>query len=161
EAASGYAAALAVARKQGNFSATASALLGFAGVDRDRGDIAQAEHRFAEAREIVEGRLPPGATVVGRVWLERGQLDLAQDNADAAFNACDPAVKNPGPLAAQVYALGGRAQSELKLGRIEAAHEDAQHALKLAQSLQATNPYSSRTGSAWFDLSRVRLAQGN
>jgi serine/threonine protein kinase/tetratricopeptide (TPR) repeat protein len=161
EASAGYATALAGARKQGNFSATASALLGIAGVDRDRRDITQAEQLFAEAREIVEARLPPGATIVGRLWLERGYLDLAQGRADAALSAFDTAVKNPGPLAVQVYALGGRAQSELKLERIDAAHEDAKRALELAQSLQAGNAYSSRTGSAWLDLSRVLMAQGN
>jgi serine/threonine-protein kinase len=161
EALAGYQSALAIARKQGNFGATASSLLGAAGIARDRRNFEQAERLLSEAREIVEARMPPGATVVGRMWLERGHLDLAQDRADAAFSAFDTAVHNQGPLAAQVFALGGRAQSELKQGRIDAAQEDAQRALRLAQSLQASNTYSSRTGGAWLDLGQVQLAQGN
>ncbi|HTT11260.1 MAG TPA: protein kinase [Burkholderiaceae bacterium] len=161
EAAAGYSAALAGARKQGNFVSTATALLGLTGLARERGEIAAAERLLAEARQVVEARLPAGATAVARMWLERGHLDLAQGRADDAFSAFDIAVKSPGPLAGRVSALGGRAQSELKLGRIEGANADARRALELAQSLQAGNAYSARTGSAWLDLSRVLLAQGD
>ncbi len=156
-----YEDALAVARKQGNLGFQGSSLLGLAGVARDRGDLAGAERLIDEAQTLVGDRMPAGSAVMGRLRAERAFLALALNRPADAARTFDAAVAGPAPLAAQVIALVGRAESALQANRLQAAHDDAARALDLAQSLQAGNAWSSRTGGAWLELGRVRLAQGD
>jgi serine/threonine-protein kinase len=161
DALTAYETALAVAREQVNFGFMASTLLGIAGLAREQGDLAKAERYFGEAKAIVDARIPPGATVVGRLGVERGFLDLARGQPAAAYTAFDTVLKQPGPLAGTVVALVGRAESAARQGETDAALDDAQRAIKMAESLQGGKPYSFRTGGAWLQLGQILKARGD
>ena len=161
EAKAAYELAVGVAHQQGAHAAAVSTLLGLAGVARERGDLVTAERNFAEARGVAETRLAPGAAVGWRLAVERGFLDLAQQNPAPAFASFDSALRGSIPLGGKVTALIGRASSELAQGKADAALEDARSAIAIAESLQGAKQYSVRTGGARLELAQVLQARGD
>ncbi|MGZ5184103.1 MAG: protein kinase domain-containing protein [Caldimonas sp.] len=161
EAVAAYEVANRAARRQDNPSASASTLLGMAGVAREQGDLATAQRRIDEAKAIVDARLPRGAPVLGRLTFEAAMLDLARAQPAPALAAFASLLDKPGPPAAVAAALIGRAESAMRLGQLDAALADARQANSLAESLQGGAPYSARVGAARLELGQVLKARGD
>jgi serine/threonine-protein kinase len=160
DAASAYALALAAAEKAGSPKVRAASLLGMGSVARELGDLRRAQMYLQQVERLDASARPKGGPVAlaehnlrARIALSRGDLPLARAEFTLALG------ERP-PNWATIRGLTGRAEVAQLEGQLEAASNDAQDALRLAQSLQGGTPHSVHTGLAWLLEGEIRARTG-
>jgi tetratricopeptide (TPR) repeat protein len=160
EAEAGFDAVLTVAERRGDAAAMAYARIGKAKVRLGRGDVAGAEGSLATALAGL-GALPPdnpasmnAAVVRARIAAARGRLE----EADQAFSKLVEFWDSRGVRTGATWsALRDRSDVRLRLGRTEAASQDAARAFEIARSVQGGKPFSSLTGLSLSLQARIEV----
>jgi eukaryotic-like serine/threonine-protein kinase len=165
EAQAAYEYCIQVAKQAHDDTVAVNCMLGAAAICRVAGNLLAAEDAYARAVSAAAA-LPNGNTAKIRSWVERGQLDLAENKFEEARRNLTAAIGDRLTTATSAAALKSRAESYLLQDDRSAALRglalrDARQALAIAESLQGGKPYSFRVGEAWLTVGRVLFAQGD
>ena len=160
EAAASYALALAAAEKGGNPTSEAYALLGMASTARDSGDLQRAQSYLRQVERMDASARPKGSPMDLAEHLVRGRIAMSRGDLSLARTEFTTALGERRPNGSTVSALTSRAEVGRLEGDLESASNDAQDAVRLAQSLQGGIPYSARTGLAWLIEGEIRAKSG-
>ncbi len=160
EAARAYEAALAAARRERNDGTAAHALLGLARIAHQSREVDAAERYLAQAADYESRIAAPGSSVATAIDLEAANIAHTRNRLNYARAAFSRIITEQDRLGYRIAALRGRAQVFLDEGDLTSARRDAEDALALAQSLQKSQRYSTRTGNGWLMLGRVLEREG-
>lgn len=135
-------------------------MLGIAGVEQERGNLAAADDYLNRTAAAINPQLPPGfparttlRLIRAKLATQRQQFESAHEELAAVFAS----AKQP-PLV--LSASLARAELSLAENQLPAALQDARTAVATAKQLQGGVAHSSRVGQASLLLARVQMRQG-
>jgi eukaryotic-like serine/threonine-protein kinase len=135
-------------------------MLGIAGVEQERGNLAAADDYLNRTAAAINPQLPPGfparttlRLIRAKLATQRQQFASAHEELTAVFaNAKQPPLVLSASLA--------RGELSLAENQLPAALRDARTAVATAKQLQGGVAHSSRVGQASLLLARVQRRQG-
>lgn len=136
-------------------------MLGIASVERERGNLALADHYLDMTAADINPNLPESFPARGTLHLMRAKVAISRGQFAAAHKELEPVLANgkKGPMLLNLSLVS--AELNLAENNLPAALEDAHRALALAQRSQGGVPYSNRVGQAALLLARVLARQGD
>lgn len=151
-----------VAQSEGDPDFQLLALLGLAGVERERGNFKEAGTYIETANELASQQFPAGHPSYKELLIEKGKLNLASGDFAAAVAALsEPVAQNAAaktPKPGHVVTLAALAKAELGRGDVARAAMLAAQASKLAQELALTGESSYWVGHCLLVQSEIEAA---
>jgi tetratricopeptide (TPR) repeat protein len=133
-----------------------------AGLQAERGEVAEAEHLFAEGRRRYQGVSPFPLAMLdfqrGVMWMEQGELRAARAWFEAAHCRVPSYVPALGHLAEVDAGLGERTATIARLRRLAIASDDPEYATLLAGllreegQLQEASQWCAKAASRYDEL---------
>lgn len=135
-------------------------MLGIAGVEQERGNLAAAEDFLNKTAAAINPQLPDGFPARTTLHLIRAKVAVQRQQFKAAHDELTPVFANARQPTLLLIASLARGELSLAENRLPAALEDARTAVATAKQLQGGVQHSSRVGQASLFLARVQMRQG-
>ena len=136
-------------------------VLGVAGVEQTRGNLAAADEYLAKAAAAINPNLPPGFPARMTLHLIRAKLATQRQQFQAAHEELDPVFANAKQPVLLLTASLARGELSLAEDHLSAALEDARAGMSLAKRLQGGLRHSNRVGQASLLLAHVLARMGD
>jgi tetratricopeptide (TPR) repeat protein len=136
-------------------------MLGIAGVEHARGNLAAAEEYLAKTAAAINPQLPPGFPARTTLHLIRAKVAIQRKQFQAAHEELDPVFATARQPTLLLTASLVRGELSLAENRLPAALEDARTAVSLAKQLQGGVQHSNRVGQALLFQARVLASMGD
>ena len=136
-------------------------MLGIAGVEHARGNLAAADEYLAKTAGAINPNLPPGFPARVTLHLIRAKVATDRKQFEAAHKELEPVFANAKQPSLLLTASLVRGELDLAENRLPAALEDARSAVSLAKQLQGGVQRSNRVGQASLFLARVYERMGD
>jgi hypothetical protein len=135
-------------------------MLGIAGVEQERGNLAAAADYLNKTAAAINPQLPDGFPARTTLHLIRAKVAVQRQQFKAAHDELTPVFATARQPTLLLIASLTRGELSLAENRLPAALEDARTAVATAKQLQGGVQHSSRVGQAALFLARVQLRQG-
>jgi len=136
-------------------------MLGIAGVEQTRGNLAAADEYLAKAAAAVNPNLPPGFPTRITLHLIRAKVATQRRQFQLAHEELNPVFANGKQPVLLLTASLVRGELSLAENRLPAALEDARTAVSLAKQLQGGVQHSNRVGQSSLLLAHVLVRMGD
>jgi serine/threonine-protein kinase len=136
-------------------------MLGIAGVEHARGNLAAADEYVAKTAAAINPQLPPGFPARMTLHLIRAKVAIQRKQFQAAHDELNPVFANASQRTLLLAASLVRGELSLAENRLPAALEDARTAVSLAKQLQGGVQHSNRVGQASLFLAHVLVRMGD